>query len=141
MLGFKSIYSISAASWLIFGLYLIMSVQRFIVRRYEKETKLSEMMFFNEYLIFTRHLPSFFRSSIYSCHLILFAWGWKIVQKIKEKQRIKYYDDIEAPEDVLRYFSKKEVRRVKLVVITLIIITAHVVGMDVLGCIWPGILD
>ena len=141
MFGFKSIYSISASAWLILGLYLILSVQRFIVRRYEKETKLGEMMFFNEYLIFTRHLPSFFRSSIYSCHLILIAWGWSIVKKSKEKQKIKYYDDIETPEDVMQYFSKKEVRRVKLVILTLIIITAHVIGMDVLDWIWPGILD
>lgn len=137
----KSIYSISACTWLLFGIYLILSVQKFIVKRYEQETKLSETKFFYDYLKFTKHLPSFFRSSIYSCHLILFVLGWNIVKKSKEKKRIRHYDDIEAPEDVLQYFSKKEIQRVKFTFLALIIITAHLIGMDVLEWIWPGIFE
>jgi hypothetical protein len=136
---FKSIYSFSACGWLVFGLYLVFSVQRFIVKRYEQETNLSDTKFFKEHLPFTKHLPSFFRSTVYSCHLILFTWAWKAIQKGKARKRIRYYDDINTQRDVMRYFSQQEIRRVKLVVIVLVIITAHVIGMDVVDWIWPDI--
>lgn len=141
MYSIKSLYIFSACMWLLFGVYLVLSVQRFIVKRYEQETPLSKMRFFNEYLSFTKALPAFFKSSIYTCHLILFVWGWKIIKRIKKKKRVRYYDDIETPEDVLKYFSTKEIRRVKLEIITLMIITVHVIGMDILESLWPRIFD
>lgn len=120
---------------------MLFSVQRFIMKRYEQETNLSKVRFFSDYLSFSSRLPTFFRSPIYTCHLILYLWGWKIVEKGKEKRNVRYYDDIESKEDVLRYFTRKEILLVKAELLSLIVITLHVIGLDLIGLLWPGFLD
>lgn len=139
-LNAKDLYNLSACIWLLICAFLIFSVQRFIVKRYEQETNLSQLQFFNEHLKFSGKLPSFFRSSIYTCHLILFIWGWKMIKKGKEKKNIRYYNDTGSRDDVLKYFTKQEIFCVKFEVFALIVISLHVIGMDIIGWFWPGLL-
>ncbi|MGD9366430.1 MAG: hypothetical protein PVH87_12080 [Desulfobacteraceae bacterium] len=132
------IFAISGGFWMIFGLYTGLSIQRFIVQRYEKETDLSQTIYFSQLIPFAKYLPNFFSSPLYIGHLLSFVWGWKFVKFIKEKRKkVKYYDDISSPEDVTRYFSRKEIRRVKRFAIIGFIVIIHVVAYFVFRSIWP----
>ena len=138
----KGILCLSACSWTIFGLYMALSIQRFIVKRYQEETDLSRTYFFSRHMPFARHLPNFFSSPLYSSHLLMFVWGWKFVKFVKEKRKnVKYYDDIIGPEEITRYFSRKEIRRVKISTIVYLIIIAHVIAYYIFGLIWPNVFD
>ncbi|MCP3874126.1 MAG: hypothetical protein GY699_13320 [Desulfobacteraceae bacterium] len=134
----KGIWGISLCSWGLFGLYISIRIERFIVKRYEKETGLTQTLYFSELMPFARYLPNFFSSPLYIGHLLSFVWGWKFVKFIKEKRRkVKYYDDIDSPEDVTRYFSIKEIRRVKRFAIIGFIVITHAIAYYILKFIWP----
>jgi hypothetical protein len=65
------ILGLSCGFWMIFGLITGLSVQRFIVKRYEKETDLSQTIYFSQFMPFAKYLPDFFSSPLYMGHLSL----------------------------------------------------------------------
>jgi hypothetical protein len=136
------ILSTSACFWALFSLYTALSVQRFIVKRYEKETDLSQTIYFSQLMPFAKYLPGFFSLPLYVYHLLSFVWGWRFVKFIKEKRKmINYYDDIDSPEDVTRHFSKKEIRKAKRLVICVAIVVIHGIVYYVFRFIWPEVFD
>jgi hypothetical protein len=116
---YRGILALSASFWLITSLIISFQVQSFIVKRYERETDLMETIFFQEHATFTRSLPDFFSSACYGAHLLMCAWGWWLYGNRK------IFRDIETPEDVTKYFSKNEIRRVELFIISSLILIAH----------------
>ena len=60
----KGILCLSACSWAIFGLYMALSVKRFIVKRYQKETDLSRTYFFFKTHAVCKVLAGFFQLTI-----------------------------------------------------------------------------
>ena len=138
----SGIWGISVCSWGLFGLFSGLTIQRFIIRRYEAETDLSQTMYFLQLMPFAKYLPNFFRSPLYIGHLLSFVWGWRFVRFIKEKRKkIKYYDDINSAEDVTRHFSKKEIGQVKWFAISGLIVTVHCIAYYIFGFIWPEVFD
>lgn len=136
------LFGLSCGFWMIFGLITGLSIQRFIVKRYEKETDLSQTMYFSQFMPFAKYLPDFFSSPLYMGHLLSFVWGWKYVKFVKEKRKkIKYYDDINSPEEVIRHFSKKEIRRVKWFAIIGFIVILHAIVYYALDSFWPDVLE
>ncbi len=136
------ILALSGGFWMILGLCIGLSIQRFIVDRYEQETNLSQTVFFSQYMPFAKYLPDFFSSPLYIGHLLSFVWCWRLVKYIKEnRNKVKYYADISSPEDVIRHFSKKEIRKVKWFAISCLIIAAHMATYYIFGFIWPEVFD
>ena len=136
------ILALSGGFWMILGLCIGLSIQRFIVDRYEQETNLSQTVFFSQYMPFAKYLPDFFSSPLYIGHLLSFVWCWRLVKYIKEnRNKVKYYADISSPEDVIRHFSKKEIRKVKWFAISCLIISAHMAAYYIFGFIWPEVFD
>ncbi len=136
------IWALSGGLWMILGFCIGLSIQRFIVKRYEQETDLSQTVFFLQYMPFAKYLPNFFCSPLYIGHLLTFVWGWKMVRYIKEnRKKVKYYDDISSPEDVTRHFSKKEIRKVKWFAISCLIIIIHIAAYYIFGLFWPEVFD
>jgi hypothetical protein len=132
----------SGCFWMIFGLWTGLSIQRFIVKRYEIETDLSQTIYFSQLMPFAKYLPNFFSSPLYLGHLLSFVWGWRVVKFIKEKRKmIYYYNDIDNPDDVTRHFSKKEIRKAKRFVISCFIVVAHGIAYYVFRSIWPEVFD
>jgi hypothetical protein len=129
------ILSTSACFWLIACLYVSLSIERFIVKRYEQETDLLDTVFFKEHATFTKHIPNFFSSAMYTSHLLMCVWGWGIY-----KNR-KMYRDIDNPKAVTRHFSKKEIRKAKWFAISGLIIVAHGIAYYVFRSIWPELFD
>jgi hypothetical protein len=87
---------------------------------------------------FAKYLPDFFSAPLYTGHLLTFVWGWRFVKFIKEKRKnVKYYDDINSPEEVVRHFSSKEIRRAKRFVVICFIVIGHIIAYNILGSIWP----
>jgi hypothetical protein len=139
---FKGIVAVSGCFWGLFGLITGLLVQRFIVKRYEKETDLSQVIYFSEFMPFAKHMTPFFSSPIYMGHLLTFVWGWKFVKFIKEKRKqIKYYDDMNCPEDVTRHFTKKEIRKVKWFAICSFLFIIHGITWFAIKFIWPEMFD
>jgi hypothetical protein len=138
----SGILALSGGFWMILGLCVGLSIQRFIVNRYEQETDLSQTLFFSQYMPFAKYLPDFFSSPLYIGHLLSFVWGWKLVKYIKEnRNKVKYYDDINSPEDVIRHFSNKEILKVKWFAISCLIIAVHMVAYYIFGFIWPEVFN
>jgi hypothetical protein len=136
------ILAASGCFWILSCLITALSIQRFIVKRYEKETDLSQTIYFSEFMPFAKHMTPFFSSPIYTGHLLTFVWGWKFVKFIKEKRKqINYYDDINSPEDITQHFSKKEIRRAKWCAISGILIIIHGIAWCVSKFIWPEMFD
>jgi hypothetical protein len=75
------ILSTSACLWLLFNIYLIIRIERFIVKRYEQETDLLDTVYFREHATFTRILPNLFSSALYTAHLLTFIWCWNFFKK------------------------------------------------------------
>jgi hypothetical protein len=139
---FAQIFAISLCAWGLFGLYLILSIKRFIVKRYEKETDLGRTVFFIRHMPFAKYVPAFFSSSLYCGHLLAFIWGWKIIKFIKEKRKgVTYFDDIDSPEFVTSNFSVKEIRRVKMVAVISLILFSHGVAFLIFRSIWPEVFS
>jgi hypothetical protein len=136
------IFALSGGFWLIFGLYTALSIQRFIVKRYEQETNLGQAMYFVKAMPFAKYLPTFFSAPLYTGHLLSFVWGWKIVKFIKEeRKKVHYYDDIDKPEDVTKHFSDKEIRKVKRFAIIGYIVVIHGVTYYICKAIWPEVFS
>jgi hypothetical protein len=132
----------SGCFWGLFCLWRGLSIQRFIVKRYEVETNLSQTIYFTQLSPFVKYLPDFFSSPLYLGHLLLFVWGWRVVKFIKEKRKIiYYYDDIDKPEDVTRHFSEKEIRKAKRFVLSGFIIAIHGIAYCIFRSIWPEVFD
>lgn len=136
------IWGLSLCSWGLFALWTGLSIQRFIVKRYEVETDLSQTVYFSQLMPFAKYLPDFFSSPLYLGHLLSFVWGWRVVKFIKEKRKmIYYYDDIDSPEDVTRHFSEKEIRKAKRFIISCFIVIGHGIGYCIFRSIWPEVFN
>lgn len=135
----KGIYSISLCFWGLFGLYTTFRIRRFIIKRYEQETRLSQTKYFKEWVPWAKYVPPFFRSVLYLSHL------WKFVRHRpkhkfateKKMGKIDIYDDIKSPEQVTAHFTKKEIRRVKMFVLCGLITAIHAIAYYVSKFIWP----
>ena len=128
---FKGLYCISAGSWLIFGLYSISSIKKFIIKRYEEETNLLGTAFFREHFAFAPYQPSFFSSGLYAAHLLMCIWGWQFF-----KGRV--FIDIASPDIITQHFTEEEISRVKRLVFVFLIIFLHLIGMELINWIRPG---
>jgi len=127
------LFAFSGCFWLLFGLYISIRIQRFIVKRYEDETSLLNAVYFKEHATFTRYLPGFFSSALYTSHLLTFLWGWTYFRKRKA------YRDIKNAKDVIRHFSTQEIRWVKWFVIIGIILTIHGIAYYIFRSVWPEV--
>ena len=125
------ILSLSAFIWAIFGLYSSFRVGRFIIRRYEQETKLIRTSFFMNHFPFTKYLPDFFSSEIYTGHLIISLWGWRY---FKGK---KVFKDIKDPKEITKYFSTNEIKLVKHYVFAIVVFVVHILAYFVFRIVWP----
>lgn len=132
------IFAVSLCGWGLFGLYIILCVKRFIVKRYEEETDLGRTVFFTRHMTFAKFVPDLFSSSLYCGHLLAFIWGWKIIKFIKDnRKQVTYFDDIDSPEFVTRHFSANEIRRVKMVAIVGLVLFIHGIAYYIFRAIWP----
>lgn len=114
--------SLSGCFWMVLFLYISIKIERFIVKRYEQETDLLDTIFFKEHATFTRSIPDFFSSVMYTSHLLMCRWGWFLY-----KNR-KMFRDISDTEVVTKHFSKKEMRLVKWFGISGLVFAAHGIG-------------
>ena len=122
----KGILGLSCGFWMLYCLYSIFRVQAFIVKRYEHETNLLDTRFFKNHATFTRYLPGFFSSAMYTGHLLMCMWGWKIFgRKIS-------FNDIDVPERITAHFKLKEMNRVKRHAIAILILFLHFLVLSVL---------
>lgn len=113
------ILALSCGVWMIAFFLMTIIVTRFIVKRYEKETDLLSAVFFREHATFTRILPGYLSSAIYGGHLAISRWGWGIYGKKK------IFRDIVSPEEIYGKFSSSELRRVKWLLITGVLLSLH----------------
>ena len=139
---FAFFFAISLCGWGLFGLFVIFSIKKFIIRRYEEETELGQTIFFTKHMPFAKYAPDFFSSSFYAGHLLSFLWGWKFIKFIKEKRpNVTYFDDIDSPDVVTSNFSAKEIRRIKLVAIIIMILFLHGIAYCIFHFIWPDVFS
>jgi hypothetical protein len=117
------LWSVSTCFWIIYGLYTAIRIELFIVKRYEVETDLMDAIFFKEHATFTRSLPPFFSSALYTGHLSMVLWGWRIYRSKKA------FRDIDNPSKVLKHFSTDELKRVRMYGISGTILILHVIGI------------
>jgi len=129
------IFCLSAGFWGVVWLFVHLSVMRFIVPRYEKETGLIDTLCFKELMPFTKYIPSFWSSIFYIVHLANFMWFWRWIQ------HLKIYRDIDNIEVVVGKFSAKELRRVKLQIVSILIAGIHVFAVPIIEWQWPGAFD
>ena len=127
------LFAFSGGFWLIFGLYISVCIERFIVKRYEEETDLLNSVFFREHATFTRHIPDFFSSAMYTSHLLMCVWGWRLYAKKK------IFRDIKDPFSVIQHFSQKEIRRAKWFAISCLVVALHGVAFLIFRSIWPEV--
>lgn len=131
----KVIFSASFLFFLFFGVYNLIRVQMFIVKRYEQETDLVNTVFFREYVPYCRYSPNLFSSAIYIFHLTVFMWGWNYWKKKK------HFKDISDPTFVTQHFSRKEIRLVKRHVILGTICLMHLAIYLILKFVRPEVLN
>ena len=113
------LFGLSGGFWMIYCLYTAIRIQYFIVKRYEIETDLMDTIAFKEHATFTRSVPPFLSSAMYTGHLLLFLWGWRI------SRNKKAFRDIDQPSKVLNHFSKGELKRVKMYGISFLVVILH----------------
>jgi hypothetical protein len=130
---FKGIFGISCGFWIIYCVYISIRIERFIVKRYERETDLLNTVFFREHASFTRYIPNFFSSALYNAHLLMCVWGWRLY-----KNR-KIFRDIDSPDIVTQHFSAKEICRAKWFFISGIVFFLHGPTYYIFSLIWPDI--
>jgi hypothetical protein len=114
-------FGLSGCFWIIYVFYTAIRIQWFIVKRYEIETDLMGTIAFKEHATFTRSLPPFFSSAMYTAHLLMCLWGWPIFYNKKP------FRDIDNPAKVLSHFSKDELRRVRMYGIGGAILILHMI--------------
>ena len=129
------LWGISICAWGLFAFYISFRIERFIVRRYEQETDLLNTIFFKEHASFTRGIPGFFSSAMYTSHLLMCVWGWWFY---KNK---KVFRDIEDPTYVVQNFSTKEIRCAKWFAISCAVIGNHIIAYLIFRSIWPETFD
>jgi hypothetical protein len=129
------ILSTSACLWLLFNIYLIIRIERFIVKRYEQETDLSDTVYFREHATFTRIIPKLFSSALYTAHLLTFIWCWNFFKNRKP------YRDVTSASEVTRYFSNREIKSAKWYAISCIIVAIHGIAYCIFRSIWPEVFD
>jgi hypothetical protein len=132
---FKGIFGLSGGFWMLFAVYKMFSVSRFIVNRYEHETDLLDTIYFKEHFTFTRYMYNLKSASMYSAHLILCTWGWGYFGKKK------IFRDIKDPKQITRHFSAKEIKRVKRCMIYGMIVFLHGIAYCVFRYIWPEVFS
>lgn len=125
------LFAISGCFWMLFTVFSIFSMSKFIVKRYELETDLLNTVFFQEHFTFARYQPDFFASGLYATHLLICAWGWPLYGKKK------IFRDIPDPAQVTRHFTTKEMRRVKRSIASVIIVMMHMAAYFALRFAWP----
>lgn len=121
-----NIFILSFGFWLFYGLCCIFAIKRFIVDRYEKETDLLNTVYFREHFTFASHAPGFYSSGFYATHLISCVWAWRIYRNRK------IFRDIGNPEQVTKHFSRKEIWKVKRVMIVGGIVMVHLITFIVI---------
>jgi hypothetical protein len=126
-------WALSICAWLIYVFYITLRVQRFIVKRYEVETDLMDTIFFKENATFTRIVPSFFSSTMYTVHLLMCLWGWRIFRKQK------VFRDVDNPSKVVNHFSSAELSKVKRSAVGVLIVVLHGIAYYAFKYIWPEI--
>ena len=131
----KGLLSISGCFWGLYGLYVSIRIERFIVKRYEEETNLLDTIFFKEHATFTRYIPDFFSSAMYTSHLLMCVWGWWLYAKRK------VFRDIKDPFFVIQHFSHKEIRLAKWFAISCLIVIFHGVAWYIFYSIWPEVFS
>ncbi len=129
------LFALSGGFWIIFGLVISIRIERFIVKRYEQETDLLNTVYFKEHATFTRYIPGFFSSALYTAHLIPFIWGWNTFRNRK------VYRDIKEADDVIRHFSKKEIRLSKWFAISGLIFIIHCIAYYCFKSTWPEVFN
>jgi hypothetical protein len=129
------LFGISFGFWGIFCLFTALSIERFIVKRYEKETELLDTVFFKNHVPFARYLPNFFSSEIYTGHLMMCLWGWRYFRTRKA------YKDIKESTLVTRHFTKKEINKVKRYAISLLILISHGIAYFIFRSIRPEVFN
>jgi hypothetical protein len=131
----KGLWGISGCFWLLFGLYISIRIERFIVKRYEQETDLLDTVFFREHATFSRYLPNLLSSTMYTTHLLMCVWGWWLYAKTKP------FRDIENPYIVIRHFSNREIRWAKWFALSCTILAIHGVAYLIFRSIWPDVFN
>jgi hypothetical protein len=138
--SFSDHFALSFGFWMLYTLYTSFRIKLFIIKRYEKETNLSQTKYFKEWMPWTKHMPSFLKSVHYASHLWTFCSfrknnnSDKILKKIRKN---KMYDDILTPEQVTRHFSQKEIRRLKKYMVFAVISGIHAIAYFIFRFIWP----
>jgi len=128
------LFGLSGGFWIIYVLYTAIRIQWFIVKRYEIETDLMESIFFKEHATFTCVVPPFFSSAMYTAHLLMCLWGWRIFCNKK------VFRDVDNPSKVLCHFTENELRRVKKYGISSIILVLHMIALYIIDYVMPGLL-
>ena len=126
-----AIWSLSSAFWVLFYVFGNLSISGFLTKRYKAETDLINTVFFAEHATFIRILPAFLSGGFFASHLMMCEWGWRFYGNKK------MFKDIDSPKEVLQHFSAGEIRRVKIVQISGIILFLHVVAFFILKILWP----
>jgi hypothetical protein len=128
---FAGIFAISLCAWCLIYLFSNFRIKKFIVSRYKEETNLTRTAFFRNHVPFVLYMPSFFSAGFFGTHLMMCVWGWRFFGKRK------VFRDIDDPNQVIRHFSSKEIRRVKWVLSSGFILFAHGIAFFVFRSIWP----
>jgi hypothetical protein len=115
----KDIYLISICIWILVWIFAHISVMRFIVPRYEKETGLIGTLYLKKLFPFAKYLPSLWSSIFYYTHLLICLWFWRWIQ------HSEILSDIKKLEEVTDNFSKKEIWLVHLDLASMIILAIH----------------
>jgi hypothetical protein len=127
----KGLFGLSFCFWVIYYLYSNYSISRFIVKRYKKETHLSETAFFRKHIPFILYFPDYISGGFFAMHLLMCVWGWGYFGGKK------VFVDIESPELVTRYFSRKEIRMAKWVLVSGLIFFLHGILLVILQIFIP----
>ncbi len=117
----RGLLSLSIGFWLLIFMFYSIRIHLFIVKRYEQETDLMDTVFFREHATFTRYLPNLVSSMFYKTHLLICIWGWKLYGKRK------IFRDIDNPISVTKHFSISEIRRLKILAISALVVLFHMI--------------
>ena len=103
---FTWIRNLAALLLILFWLTILLFQRRYIIRRYEEETPLSRLRFFQNPLLLT-FKPSLQRSlkrGIYTMHVFMAR-----VLPSPWLKRLRSFSDVGERDEILRYFSRSEV--------------------------------
>jgi hypothetical protein len=131
----KGIWGISLCAWGLIYLFSNFQLRKFIVSRYKEETNLTQTAFFRNHVPFILYFPDFLSAGFFGTHLMMCVWGWRLFGKRKP------FKDIDDPNQVIRHFSKKEIRRVTWVLASGFILFAHGIAYFIFRSIWPEVFS